>query len=150
ATESGMPDLPTCCSSMAVASHAAWIWLGSMPASAIPSSKASTIRSSASQSQRSPKREQPMPRMTTLSRMPLAIGSLLAGRCRRCLPEIAREAAGGILVLDPEHHAHGHADRDLPGIDIGEVHHDPAALGEADHAEMLRWVGAVGQHVRSI
>ena len=33
ATESGVPPLPTCCSSMAVENHAAWIWFVSTPAS---------------------------------------------------------------------------------------------------------------------
>src|SRR5262249_41197662 len=146
-TDSGIPDLPTCCSSMAVASQAAWISPAPTPASAIASSKASSIRSSASQSQRSPKREQPMPRMTTLSRMPVAIKSSSARRGRRCLPEIACEAANAIQVLDPEHHAHGHADLDLPRIDIGEVHHQTAALAELDHAEMLGRIRAVGEHV---
>ncbi|MEZ5597665.1 MAG: hypothetical protein R3E84_14965 [Pseudomonadales bacterium] len=44
-----------------------------VPASAIASENASTISSSAPQSQRSPNREQPMPRIATLSLIPAAI-----------------------------------------------------------------------------
>ena len=72
---SGTPDLPTCWSSMAVPNHAASIWWRSTPASFVASSKASTMRSSALASQRSPNFEQPMPRMTALSLIPVAMGS---------------------------------------------------------------------------
>src|ERR1700690_3885282 len=127
---SGMPDLPTCCSSIAVASQAAWIWFFSMPASLIASSKASTIRSSASLSQRSPNFEQPMPRIATLSLIPLAILSLLRAGGSGCrFPEIFGEAALLIMLLDAEHHAHRHADLDAAHVDIGEVDHHTAAFG---------------------
>ncbi len=65
--------IETCTSSIAVANQAASIWLRSMPASATHSSNASTIRSSASLSQRSPNLEHPMPRIATLSLIPCGI-----------------------------------------------------------------------------
>src|SRR6476659_6312033 len=71
--DSGMPDLPTCTSSIAVENQAALIWLASTPASAMHSLYASSIRSSAPESQRSPNLEQPMPRIATLSLIPRAI-----------------------------------------------------------------------------
>ncbi len=69
-TERGMADFPTCTSSLAVESHAAWMAFFSMPASVMHSSNASTIRSSASASHRSPNLEQPIPMMATLSLIP--------------------------------------------------------------------------------
>jgi hypothetical protein len=64
-------------------------------------------------SQRSPNFEQPMPQITTLSLMPLAmIACRLSGRC---LPEIAAKAARPILILDAVHEAHGVVDLEFPG-----------------------------------
>ena len=54
-------------------------------------------------SQRSPKREQPMPRIATLSLMPRATS--VPHRCG--FPEIAAEPAHRVEILDPEHEAHG-------------------------------------------
>src|ERR1700744_6296871 len=128
AIASGTPGLPTCCSCIAVGTHAASIWFFSMPASAIASSKASTMRSSASRSQRSPNFEQPMPRTATLSLMPLAMSASLAEAARRRgLPEISDEAALRIAVFDAKHHVHAAADFELFRIDVGEIHHDAAA-----------------------
>src|SRR6266849_4886712 len=107
------------------------------------------MRSSASQSQRSPNFEQPIPNIATLSRMPLAISALLRGggmsRGGRRLPEIAREIALGVELLDAEDHAHRHADINAADIDIGEIGHHAAALGELHHA-VMRWrVRRVGE-----
>src|SRR4051812_27124296 len=133
ARASGTADLPTCCSSIAVASQAASICFVSMPASVRASSNASTIRSSASMSQRSPNFEQPIPRMATLSLMPRAIVSSLR-RDRRRLPEVAPKAALRVDVLDAEHHAHALAALEAPRIDVGEIHHGPPARLELHHA----------------
>ena len=75
--DSGMPDLPTWTSSIAVENHAAWSWFWSMPASFRHSLYASSISSSAPLSQRSPNFEQPMPRIATLSLIPRAMAGLL-------------------------------------------------------------------------
>src|SRR3972149_11002707 len=147
---SGMPDLPTCCSSIAVASQAAWIWFFSMPASLIASPEASTIRSSASWSQRSPNFEQPMPRIATLSRMPLAMSCLLRGTGRCRLPEITRESALRVVVLDAEHHAHRQADTDVCHVHVGEVHQEPPAGIELHHAEDGRRIGRIGELVGGV
>src|SRR5262245_33455923 len=158
---SGTPDLPTCCSSMAVPNQAASIWSRSTPASCMASSKASTIRSSALASQRSPNLEQPIPRMTILSLIPVAMvvlsslvlvvcsgcrslvpaadvpaagrWSLMRARHRRRLPEVPHEAACSVDVLDPEHHAHRRPDLDRSVVDVGEVYHHPASSLELDH-----------------
>ena len=71
--DSGSDDLPTLCSSKNTPSHAASIRSRSRPESARASSNASIMRSSGPEDQRSPKREQPIPAMTTLSLIPLAI-----------------------------------------------------------------------------
>src|SRR3954451_22084630 len=69
-------------------------------------SVASTRRSSAERSQRSPKAVQPMPTMATLSRMPLlANGSHL--------PEVVVHAAGG--VQPAERQLQPRADLDVAG-----------------------------------
>src|SRR6185503_612508 len=137
---SGTPDFPTCCSSIAVPNHAASIWLRSIPASFRPSSNASTMRSSAFWSQRSPNFEQPMPRTTTLSRIPVAIADSFrrARSGRRSLPKVSHEAPCRIVFLDAEHHAHRHADLDLAVVDVGEVGHHPAAAFELHHPVVMR------------
>src|SRR3989338_8859249 len=156
---SGTPDLPTCWSSMAVPNHAASIWWSSMPASLIASSKASTIRSLAFAAQRSPNFEQPMPRMTTLSLMPLAMARSLrlsSGRYRsrrgdrRRLPEVPHESTGRIHVLDAEHHAHRGAHVDLALVDVGEIGHHAAAALELDHPVVGGRVRAVREPIRRV
>ena len=96
-----------------------------------------------------------MPRMTTLSLMPFAMADLSSstlgfGRDRRGFPVVAAEAAGGVDVLDAEHHLHGLADLQCLGVDVGEVDHDAAALLELDHAVAGRRIGRVGQAVGRI
>src|SRR5262252_539891 len=71
--DSGMPDLPTWTSSIAVENQAALICLASIPESAMHSLYASSISSSAPESQRSPNLEQPIPRIATLSLIPRAM-----------------------------------------------------------------------------
>src|SRR3546814_6623697 len=78
---------------------------------------------SASSFQRSPKRAQPMPRIATLSLIPLAISIALRGRNR--FPEIFDEPAALVMRLDAEHHSHRRADVDARGIGIGEFDHHP-------------------------
>jgi hypothetical protein len=73
AVANGSAELPTLAASSALPSQAAPICLRSMFASAMASENASSINCSLPTSQRSPNREQPMPRMATLSLMPVAI-----------------------------------------------------------------------------
>src|SRR5678816_1053446 len=101
-----------------------------MPASATHSANASTIRSSGPLSQRSPKREQPMPTIATLSLMPRATSV----PHRRRLPEIAAEAAHGIEILDAKHEAHRGADREISWSGIGELGEDVAPRIDGDIA----------------
>ena len=64
-------------------------------------------------SHRSPNREQPMPRIATLSRIPLCHELFLSCRAlqrRARLPEIAAVAALAVEVLDAVHHAQRQAD----------------------------------------
>src|SRR3546814_4127426 len=91
---------------------------------------------SASSFQRSPKRAQPMPRIATLSLIPLAISIALRGRNR--FPEIFDEPAALVMRLDAEHHSHRRADVDARGIGIGEFDHHPPAAVELDHAVIIR------------
>ena len=67
----GRPPRPVPTSLMCVENHAASSCSGPIPASLMASPYASTIKSSGLASQRSPKRLQPMPKMTTLSLIPV-------------------------------------------------------------------------------
>src|SRR5262245_14605648 len=132
-----------------------------MPESLRHSLKASSISSSAPESQRSPNLEQPMPRMATLSLIPRAmlvsLGSegwnsnpLSGGRRsdRSRLPEVTLEAAAhGVVVADAEGHTHLGADLDLFLVAVGEVGHEAAALGEGDHAVVGRRIGRIGERI---
>src|SRR6476619_7181536 len=100
----------------------------SIPASARHSANASTIRSSGPLCQRSPKREQPMPTIATLSLMPRA----MSGPHRCGLPEIAPEASHQVEILDAEHEANGCADRELAGRRVRELREDVAAVVDRD------------------
>src|SRR5207247_5127195 len=141
----GVPPRPVPTSSMCVEYQAAPSSSGVMPASAMASLYASSMRSSGLASQRSPNLLQPMPRMATLSLMPVAMGGSLI-RCEsaahgRRLPEIAGEAATLVDVLDAEHHLHRRARIDLADVDVGEVHQDAAAAFEIDLAVVVRRSG---------
>src|SRR4051794_12492017 len=131
AVASGMAELPTLTSSSALPSHAASICLRSIPASATASVKASTIKSSEPMSQRSPNAVQPIPAMTTRSRIPVAISALhdrpLGGRR---LPEIAPEPAPAIDRLDAEAHPHLVADGEAAVGCVAELHQHPRAIGK--------------------
>src|SRR5579885_2195960 len=161
AMASGMPLGPTFCASKPTPSHAAPICETSMPASFTASSNASTISVSASASQRSPKRAQPMPRIATRSLIPLAMSCApLFGRQRRSvrrglgrqvvrygLPEILGETAVVVHGLDPEHHPHRCPDHHVVGLDVGELDGHPPALLELDRAVVAGRVGRVGEAV---
>src|SRR5690606_37710773 len=139
-------------SSMAEPNQAAWIWFFSIPASARASTKASTMRSSALRSQRSPKREQPIPRIATLSLIPEAMSRpLMADRRqidRHSLPEIAAKITACVIVLDPEDHPHGHADVQVfHGVNIGEVAEQPAASVKLHKTVVGRRIGGEGETV---
>src|SRR2546429_8788621 len=99
-------------------------------------------------SQRSPNFEHPIPRMTTLSRMPCGMSVPPYGRNRRRgLPEIAAEAALRVDVLDAEHHPHRLSDREIGRIDVGEIHHPAAAVLELDHVVARRRIWPISQAV---
>src|SRR3546814_17825844 len=94
------------------------------------------MRCSASSFQRSPKRAQPMPRIATLSLIPLAISMALRGRNR--FPEIFDEPAALVMRLDAEHHSHRRADVDARGIGIDAFDHH--TTDAADHGNSrARW-----------
>src|SRR3546814_6242354 len=100
---------------------------------------------SASSFQRSPKRAQPMPRIATLSLIPLAISIALRGRNR--FPEIFDEPAALVMRLDAEHHSHRRADVVARGIGIGEFDHHPPAAVELDHAVIIGRIGGVSEAI---
>src|SRR3546814_5428849 len=103
---------------------------------------------SASSFQRSPKRAQPMPRIATLSLIPLAISIALRGRNR--FPEIFDEPAALVMRLDAEHHSHRRADVDARGIGIGEFDHHPPAAVELDHAVIIGRIGGVSEAIGGV
>src|SRR5262245_26772143 len=125
------------------------------------------MSSSAPMSQRSPNFEQPMPRMATLSLMPLAIEFLRISKRihltttrqplsknlpftsidRRRLPEVTAETAFLVEVLDAEDHAHLAAAVDRTDVDVGDVGEEAPALFERHHAVMRRRVLRVGEVV---
>src|SRR5271168_4451002 len=161
ATDRGMPLGPTLTPSKPTPSQAAPICDTSMPASASPSSKASTIRLSPSASHRSPKRAQPMPRIATLSLMPLAMVLilLLFGRqgrygrgavVRHGLPEIFLVAADFVESRDAEHHPHGRADDHVIGLNVRIFDRHPSALVELDGAIVDRRIGRVAEAVGGV
>src|SRR5690606_8424085 len=128
AVESGMAELPTLTPSAQLPSQAAPIWPRSMPASASASAKASFSSCSEPASQRSPKREQPMPMIATLSLIPaIACSNTQPSGDRRRLPEITIEMAALVALLDAEHHLQPGADIDAAGGDIDELHQHPRA-----------------------
>src|SRR5439155_21734888 len=104
------------------------------------------IRSSPLASQRSPNLAQPIPRMTTLSLIPLAMMFSLpflrvrSGRlgCGCRLPEVTPEVARIVEVLDAEHHAHVDAGLHVAWPHVGHVDHQAATAGELHHPEVVR------------
>src|SRR3546814_10206627 len=72
-----------------------------------------------------------MPRMATLSRIPLAIFNLLS-ESRRGLPEIPPETAILVERLDSEHHPQIGADIQRVTRKIGEFGHHPSAADKVD------------------
>src|SRR3546814_15017238 len=94
------------------------------------------------------KRAQPMPRIATLSLIPLAISIALRGRNR--FPEIFDEPAALVMRLDAEHHSHRRADVDARGIGIGEFDHHPPAAVDLDHAVIIGRIGGVSEDRKSV
>src|SRR3546814_18807259 len=86
-----------------------------------------------------------MPRIATLSLIPLAISIALRGRNR--FPEIFDEPAALVMRLDAEHHSHRRADVDARGIGIGEFDHHPPAAVELDHAVIIGRIGGVSEAI---
>src|SRR3546814_2191854 len=87
-----------------------------------------------------------MPRMATLSRIPLAIFNLLS-ESRRGLPEIPPETAILVERLDSEHHPQIGADIQRVTRKIGEFGHHPSAADKVDIAIIARRVWRIGQRV---
>src|SRR5690349_9515718 len=117
-------------SSVLIPIQAAPISLVSIPASACASRNASTIRSSAPESQRSPNSVHPMPMMATRSRIPLAMSRALLPRRR--LPEVPAIPTLVVEVLDAKHHPQRHTDFEL--LAVGIFHHEPRAHVELNMA----------------
>src|SRR3546814_17881142 len=89
-----------------------------------------------------------MPRMATLSRIPLAIFNLLS-ESRRGLPEIPPETAILVERLDSEHHPQIGADIQRVTRKIGEFGHHPSAADEIDITIIARRVGRIGKRVEN-
>src|SRR5882724_7817976 len=133
--DSGTAELPRLIGSTAEPSHAASIACFSMPASLNASENDSRIRSSEPQSQRSPKREQPMPRIATLSRMPDAMSARRRGGCFPEIGVVVAQAVDLLLAIDG---AHVRADRKVFRIEIDELHQHARAGFELHEAEAER------------
>src|SRR4030042_18189 len=118
-------------SSMCTPSQAACRSFFSRPASSSASLKASTMRSPALMSQRSPNLVQPMPRIQTLSLIPVAISLHLLDRWNR-FPEVVGDISLGIVKLQTEAEVERVADRDIIDRAIGEVHNRSSAAIEGD------------------
>src|SRR3546814_17872651 len=89
-----------------------------------------------------------MPRIATLSLIPLAISIALRGRNR--FPEIFDEPAALVMRLDAEHHSHRRADLDARGIGIGEFDHHPPAAVELDSAAIIGRLGGVSEAIGGV
>src|ERR1700704_1490078 len=128
AVAAGMAELPTLIRSKQDPVQAASIRPRSIPASARASSNASASNPSVPTSQRSPKREHPIPMIATLSLMPVAITHSFRIEARsvgrRCLPEIPAIAPGLVALLDSKAHLKLGADAEGCGIDIDEFHEE--------------------------
>src|SRR3546814_17785738 len=87
---------------------------------------------------------QPMPKMATVSRMPLAIVSL-PSESRGGFPEIAAESAAFVKGFDAEHHPQIGADFEGIVRKVGEFgHHEPAA-DKIDIAIEIGRIGRIGE-----
>src|SRR2546423_4402216 len=111
----------------------------STPAEANASLEASTMRSSAPLSKRSPNWVHPMPTMATRSLMPLL--AIAAPQYRSGLPEVVVDAVGGEQTA--ERHLHSSADRQVVDLGVGELDGHPTATVEVDHREHDRRAGRV-------
>src|SRR3546814_12159468 len=87
-----------------------------------------------------------MPRMATLSRIPLAIFNLLS-ESRRGLPEIPPETAILVERLDSEHHPQNGADIQRVTRKIGEFGHHPTAADQVNIAIIARRAWRIGKLV---
>ena len=109
AIDSGSADLPVLCSSKNTPSHAASMRSRAMPASASASLERldhQVVRTRSPSARRN--REQPMPMITTLSLIPLAMLVIVA--LRPWWP--SRNSGGNLavrsIILDAEHETHGY------------------------------------------
>src|SRR5437763_10307978 len=115
----------------------------STPAEAKASLDASTMRSSAPLSKRSPNWVHPMPTMATRSLIPLlAIGAPQYGSC---LPEIVVDAVGGEQTA--ERHLDAVTHRQVLDLGVGELDRQAPAAVEVDDGEHDRRAGRVGDAI---
>src|SRR5436305_7019928 len=115
----------------------------STPAEANASLEASTMRSSAPLSKRSPNWVHPMPTMATRSLMPLL--AIAAPQYGSGLPEIVVDAVGG--EEPAERHLHAVTHRQVLDRGVGELDRQAPAAVEVDDGEHDRGAGRIGDAV---
>src|SRR2546423_11391978 len=103
----------------------------STPAEANASLEASTMRSSAPLSKRSPNWVHPIPTMATRSLMPLL--AIAAPQYGSCLPEVVVNAVGGEET--PERHLHPIAHGEILHPGVGELDGEPTPAVEVNDSE---------------
>jgi len=91
-----------------------------------------------------------MPRMATLSLIPLAMLFSLSFPHRDGFPEIAYEAALLVKCLDAEGHTYRQTDINLTRLHIGEIGQEPATVIEGDHAVVGWRIHGEGEVVRRL
>src|SRR3546814_10646232 len=88
-----------------------------------------------------------MPKMATVSRMPLAIVSL-PSESRGGFPEIAAESAAFVKGFDAEHHPQIGADFEGIVRKVGEFGHHAPAADKIDIAIEIGRIGRIGERIR--
>src|SRR5882757_3467519 len=149
AVAAGMAEFPTLMRSKHDPAHAASICPRSMPASVSASSNASARSPSVPTSQRSPKREQPIPMIATLSLMPVAISHPHSIGWRR-FPEVAVETPRLVALFDSKTHAQTRTNLECLGLHIHELHQEARTQIELCKAQIERRRRMVSQHVGGV
>src|SRR5579863_10249281 len=149
AVAAGMAEFPTLIRSKHDPAHAASICPRSMPASFSASSNASARSPSVPTSHRSPKREQPIPMIATLSLIPVAIRHPHSIGWR-CFPEVAVKASRLVALFDAKTHAQASTHFERLGLHIHELHQQARTQIELRKADIERRRWMVGQHVGGV